>query len=278
MLPADQSNWVPGLDVSGFVEAIGAGVDAWKIGDRVLCHGDMLKPHGGFAEYTIQKATALVPHPNVPAHVAAATPCAGWTAWRALFHKLNAPQHHSILITGASGGVGGFAVQLARYLDYQTIIATYSAKNTEYVKALGATHVLDYAAADIVQQVNTITGQEGVAIGLDTVGAVNDVLVANSLRYEGQMVGIVNTLTPIQYDRAFAKGLSFHQLSLGSGHRFGDRGRTDLTKAGRAFSQLLEQGQVTVPQLRTVELDSVTGALTDILRQRTVGKIVLRFS
>ena len=85
------------------------------MGDRVLCHGNMFRPHGGFAEFTIQDSEALVPHPDLEAGVAAATPCAGWTAWRALHDKLRAYEHSSILITGSSGWVGSFATQIAAH-------------------------------------------------------------------------------------------------------------------------------------------------------------------
>jgi NADPH:quinone reductase-like Zn-dependent oxidoreductase len=238
----------------------------------------MLQPHGGFAEFSVQKANALVAHPKVDSVIAAATPCAGWTAWRALFDKLRAPEATSILITGASGGVGGFAVQLAKYLNYQRIIGTCSTKNFNYVRDLGATDLIDYRTDDVVGLAREITNQQGVGYGIDTVGAGNDLLVANSLAYEGQMVGIVNTLTPALYDSSFGKGLSFHQLSLGSGHRNGQRGLKDLINAGNQFSSLLEKGSVRAPKIRTVELGDMVEALQDISSQRTVGKVVVKFS
>jgi NADPH:quinone reductase-like Zn-dependent oxidoreductase len=103
--------WVPGLDVSGHIAEVGRKVEKWKVGDRVLCHGNMFRPCEGFAEFTVQDAETLIPHPDLRAEIAAATPCAGWTAWRALNDKLRAHEHNSILITGGSGGVGGFATQ-----------------------------------------------------------------------------------------------------------------------------------------------------------------------
>jgi NADPH:quinone reductase-like Zn-dependent oxidoreductase len=270
------SSWVPGLDVSGQITEIGIDVKGWKIGEKVLCHGNMLRPHGGFAEYTIQEADTLVPHPKLSPEVAAATPCAGWTAWRALVNKLRVNEHDSILITGGSGGVGSFAIQIARYFGLKTIITTCSARNHEYVKELGVTHAIDYRNEDVVSRVLEITNQQGVEIGLDTVGAENDVITANSLAYEGQMAEIAGVVRPSRYKDVYSKGLSFHQFSLGSGHRYGPAAKAILTTAGREFSSLVELGHVETVALKSITMDEVGQALIEILEQRTVGKIVMK--
>ncbi len=276
MASAMDDQWVPGLDVSGLIVQAGRKVDRWRVGDRILCHGNMFRPHGGFAEYTIQDSEALIPHPAVAAEVAAATPCAGWTAWRALHDKLRIQERASILITGGSGGVGGFAIQIARQFGVKTIIATCSSRNRDYVRELGATHTLDYTNGDVVQRVRQITGQLGVAVGLDTVGRDNDIVVANSLAYEGEMVELVDLVRPESYRDAFLQGFSFHQLSLGSGHRSGPLGKAKLVAAGTRFSKLLEEGAISVRALRCVTLDEVGPALAEILKQRTVGKVVMK--
>ncbi|MBK1879834.1 zinc-binding dehydrogenase [Pelagicoccus mobilis] len=276
MAPKMDKTWTPGLDVSGHIVATGDQVENWRVGDRVLCHGDMLRPHGGFAEYTIQNCEALIPHPELSAETAAATPCAGWTAWRALVDKLHASQNHSILITGGSGGVGGFATQIAAHLKVQTIIVTCSATNHPYVKELGATHAIDYKTEDVVAQVLQITDGQGVSIGLDTVGPDNDRDVANSLAFEGQMVELVDVVRPSEYKDSFMKGLSFHQLSLGAGHRNGDAAKANLVNAGKAFSALVEQGKIRVPRLKAVSFAELADALLGIREQRTVGKLVVK--
>ncbi|WP_199911756.1 alcohol dehydrogenase catalytic domain-containing protein [Dongshaea marina] len=104
LAPDMDDNWVPGLDVSGVITELGEEVEQWKVGDRILYHGDMLKPHGGFSEYAVHNAQTLLPHPNIDPIKAAATPCAGWTAWRALMDKLKIDACDSLLIAGGSGG------------------------------------------------------------------------------------------------------------------------------------------------------------------------------
>src|SRR6478672_2056581 len=84
MINGQHLYWIAGLDVSGTIVQTGSRVRPWKIGDRVLCHGNMFRQHGGLAEYTVQAADILVPHPIIASDIAAATPCAGCTALRAL--------------------------------------------------------------------------------------------------------------------------------------------------------------------------------------------------
>jgi NADPH:quinone reductase-like Zn-dependent oxidoreductase len=275
MVPDMNEFWVPGLDVAGQIVEMGKDVRGWSVGDRVLYHGNMFRAHGGFAEYAIQDSQTLIPHPALSPTIAAATPCAGWTAWRALHDKLRAYDHDSILIAGGSGGVGGFAIQVAKYLGLVQIMVTCSARNQSYVKELGATHVIDYRTEEVVGRVLEITDQRGVTLGLDTVGFDTDILVANSLAYEGHMVELVDTLRPANYNDAFMKGLSFHQLSLGSGHRYGKVAKDKLVSAGKSFSKLVEQGHVKVPVLKIITLDEVASALKEMLRRRTVGKVVM---
>ncbi len=267
--------WVPGLDVSGEIVALGDDVEGWRVGDRVLYHGNMFRPNGGFAEYAIQEASTLVAHPKLSPKEAAATPCAGWTAWRSLVNKLRIQEYDSIFIAGGSGGVGSYAIQIARYFGVKTIITTSSVKNHDFLLSLGATDLIDYREEDVVSRIMEITDNQGVPVALDAVGGDNDILCANSLSYEGQMVELVRTVRPTDYKDAFGRGLSFHQFSLGSGHRNGEQACKNISDAGRDFSELLEKGVVKTPALETIGLEKVGIALKQIRGQRTVGKIVM---
>lgn len=273
--PGMRAGWVGGLDVSGEIVARGAAVTAWEIGDRVLYHGDMYRPRGGFAELAVNDARTLVKHPDVPAAFAAATPCAAWTAWRALVDKLRASEKDTLFIAGGAGGVGSFAVQIARLLGVGRVITTASAANHDYVRSLGATDAIDYHTADVAAQVLALTEGRGVTIALDTVGGENDVLTATVLGYEGQMVELARVVRPASYPGAFGKGLSFHQLSLGGGHRHGEASRHSLVEAGRRVSALVESGAIKPPRLETIPLEQVGEALTRMREQHTVGKVVM---
>jgi len=156
MIPAGITHTTLGLDVCGIVDEIGANVTGFEKGDYVLYHGRMLTTHNGFAEYAIHDALTTInfgktlPKDLDPV-VLAATPCAAWTAYRALFDKLRIQKigsletdDRSLCVTGASGGVGTFAVQLAKLAGIKTVIGVCSEKNIEFVKSIGADHVIDY--------------------------------------------------------------------------------------------------------------------------------------
>ncbi|GAA1770996.1 NADP-dependent oxidoreductase [Nonomuraea sp. AD125B] len=142
----------PGIDVAGTVDALGDDVDDVAVGDRVVGLLPMTEP-GAAAEYVIAPAGILTGAPkNIPLADAAALPLVGLTAWQALFDhgKLTAGQR--VLINGAGGAVGGYAVQLAKEVRAH-VIATASRRSAERVKAAGADEVIDHTTTDVTEAV-----------------------------------------------------------------------------------------------------------------------------
>ncbi|MGW5557531.1 NADP-dependent oxidoreductase [Micromonospora sp. NPDC003944] len=138
----------PGIDVAGTVDALGDDVDEVAVGDEVIGFLPMTGV-GAAAEYVIAPAEILTGAPrNVPLADAAALPLVGLTAWQALFEhgKLTAGQR--VLINGASGAVGGYAVQLAKEIGAQ-VLATAGPSSAERVKAAGADQVIDHTTTDV---------------------------------------------------------------------------------------------------------------------------------
>jgi alcohol dehydrogenase len=153
---------IMGLDVAGEIVALGAGVDGWRIGDRVL--GDPINRveggltgetvHGGLAEYCRLRAHQLIAIPDsVGFAEAAALPCAYGTARRMMVAKGHIAAGEKVLILGASGGVGVCCVQLAKLAGATVIAATSSAEKATRLRALGADDIIDYAQEDFVQAV-----------------------------------------------------------------------------------------------------------------------------
>lgn len=145
---------IPGGDVAGVVEAKGENVTQFQIGDRV--YGDLSSSGwGAFAEYVAvdENALAIIPS-NLGFTEMAGVPMAGTTALQAIRNigKVKAGQH--VLIHGASGGVGTFAVQIAKALGAE-VTAVVSTRNVELVKSLGADHVFDYRKDDFVNDGET---------------------------------------------------------------------------------------------------------------------------
>jgi NADPH:quinone reductase-like Zn-dependent oxidoreductase len=139
-----------GLDVAGVVEAVGPGVSEFKAGDEVF--GCLSFPAlGAFAEYVCVREDLLALKPSkMDFDEAAAVPLAGGTALRALVDHGRVKAGMKVLINGAAGGVGTFAVQIARALGAE-VTAVCSERNLDQARSLGATHVIDYAREDFTQ-------------------------------------------------------------------------------------------------------------------------------
>ncbi|HSM25033.1 MAG TPA: NAD(P)-dependent alcohol dehydrogenase [Anaerolineaceae bacterium] len=136
-----------GADVAGVVEAIGKNVTKFRIGDAVF--GDLsASGSGGFAEYVAAPESALAIKPSsVSFEDAAAVPMAALTALQALRDLGQIKAGQQVLIYGSGGGVGTFAVQLAKYFGAE-VTAVCSAKNVEQSRSLGAEHIIDYLKSD----------------------------------------------------------------------------------------------------------------------------------
>ncbi|KYF61386.1 NAD(P)-dependent alcohol dehydrogenase [Sorangium cellulosum] len=141
---------VPGADIAGRVEAVGKSVTRFRVGDEVF--GD-LSSHGwgGFAEYVCTSEEALAPKPsNVSFEEAAAVPMAAVTALQALRDCGRVRAGQRVLVNGASGGVGTFAVQIAKALGAE-VTGVCSTANVDLVRSLGADHVVDYTRVDVTR-------------------------------------------------------------------------------------------------------------------------------
>jgi NADPH:quinone reductase-like Zn-dependent oxidoreductase len=138
----------PGIDVAGTVEVPGAGAEGFSAGDRVIGFLPMTGT-GAAAEYVVAPADVLVAAPaSIPLADAAALPLVGLTAWQALFDHAGVRAGQRVLVNGAGGAVGGYAVQLARGAGAH-VIATASPRSADRVRATGADEVIDHTATDL---------------------------------------------------------------------------------------------------------------------------------
>jgi NADPH:quinone reductase-like Zn-dependent oxidoreductase len=255
---------IHGADVAGTVVAVGADVAVFEVGDRVFgeCAG------GGFAPYLVTKPQNLLSLPEgVSFESASATPVAGLTALQGLrTHGATRPGDH-VLINGAAGSVGTFAVQIAKALGAE-VTAVCSTRNTEMVARLGADHVVDYTTDDFV------AGGARFDVMLDNVGNRSAAECMSVLRPEARYVGVSGPkdnrwLGPVVHLArtrfAFRKATAtFHQFTASPNH-------DDLAFLG----ELLASGKV-VPEIeRTVGLDGVAEGFAEIGSGHARAKILV---
>ncbi|GAA3836881.1 NAD(P)-dependent alcohol dehydrogenase [Streptomyces coacervatus] len=196
---------VAGIDAAGQVEAVGSAVSALRPGDEVLgfCPGS-------FAEYASTTADLLVPKPaGLTFEEAAAVPMAAVTALRGIRTVGRVQAGQRVLVNGAAGGVGTFAVQIAAALDAE-VTGVCSACNADLVRSLGATHIVDYAREDFTD------GRMRYDVILDNVGnrplsrlrralTPAGILVANGGGSPGHFFGAVGSLLQVAAVNAFVR-------------------------------------------------------------------------
>jgi NADPH:quinone reductase-like Zn-dependent oxidoreductase len=143
---------IPNYDVAGVITEVGEGVSGWSAGDAVVAFLPMTEP-GAAAEYVAAPAEALTAAPRtVELADAAALPSPGLTAWQSLFDHAGLKTEQSILVNGAGGAVGGYAVQLAAQAG-ATVTATASARSLDRIRSYGADQIIDYTATPLPQAV-----------------------------------------------------------------------------------------------------------------------------
>lgn len=145
-------------EFSGVIESLGANVSDFHVGEAAYGLNDWFT-NGAQAEYCVVAATGLARKPKSLDHVqSAVVPISALTAWQGLFERAKLEQGQRVLIHGAAGGVGAFAVQLARWRGAQ-VIATASSRNLDFVRSLGADQVIDYQATkfeDVIRDVDVV--------------------------------------------------------------------------------------------------------------------------
>jgi len=178
---------IPGLEVSGTVEQLGAEVTLWQIGDAVCA----LVAGGGYAEYCVAPAPQCLPAPRgLDLVAAAAIPETFFTVWTNVFERGRLKAGESILVHGGSSGIGTTAIQLARARGSRVFATAGSAKKCAACERLGAERAVNYRDADFVATVREATGGRGVDVVLDMVGGEYFARNIDVLAVEGRLVEI----------------------------------------------------------------------------------------
>jgi NADPH:quinone reductase-like Zn-dependent oxidoreductase len=253
---------IPGIDVAGVVEAVGAGVTQLRPGDEVF--GEKSR---ACAEYVCGPEKLFVPKPtNLTLEQAAAVPVAGVTALQALRKHGRVQAGQKVLINGASGGVGTFAVQLAKHLGAE-VTGVCSTPNVELVRSLGADAVVDYTREDFTR------GPKRYDVIVDNAGNRSLLAMRRVLAGNGILVGVGapkgNWIAPV------ARVAWAVLLSRFGGQKLSfmltDTQRDDLLH----LKDLIEAGKVTPTIDRRYRLDEVPDAIRYLETMRARGKVVI---
>lgn len=182
---------IPGWDAAGVIDEVGEGVANWQVGDEVYayCRKPVIQ-FGCYAEYVVVPESFVAAKPTKASFAQAASiPLAALTAWQSLYDAAGLKEGQTVLIHAGAGGVGGFAIQLAK-LRGAHVITTASAVNHDYVRELGADEVIDYNSIDFREAVKAVH-PEGVDVVYDTVGGEVQVKSADVIKPGGTMVSIL---------------------------------------------------------------------------------------
>jgi NADPH:quinone reductase len=253
---------VLGADVSGVVEEVGVGVTDLAAGDEVYYTPEVFGPgsHGGYAEYHVAKADIVAKKPASLSHEeAAAVPLAGGTAYEALVRRLAVRVGETVLIHGGAGGVGSFAVQIARSAGAR-VLATAGPDNQETLEALGADVAIDYTRQDAAEAALDDTGVDAV---LDTVGGetvVNSIPATRPFGRLATILGAQGDLTPL-----YQKNQTLYGVFL-----LRERARLE------ELARLIERGQMRPLVDQVLDLSEVGKAHERLDSGHGRGKIVLR--
>ena len=244
---------IPSHEVSGVVAAVAPGVRDVAVGDAVYGLTDFFRD-GGAAEYVAARAADLDPKPRSLDHTAAATvPLSALTAWQALFDHARLAPGQRVLVHGAAGGVGSFAVQLAHWRGAD-VVATASARDVDFVRGLGAGEVIDRAATPFEAVVRDVD------VVLDAVGGLVTERSWPVLRPGGLLVTIVRQPPEWTAGRA-ARGLFF----------LVEPNRSQLVELAR----LIDAGVVRPIVEAVLPLDRAREAYERGIRDHPRGKLVL---
>jgi NADPH:quinone reductase-like Zn-dependent oxidoreductase len=177
----------PGIDVAGTLAEIGEGVAGWSVGEAVVGFLPMTED-GASAEFVLAPAELLTGAPtSIPLVDAAALPSASLSAWQALFEQADLKAGQRVLVNGAGGGVGGYALQLAKRAG-ATVIATASPRSRDAVEAFGADRIVDYTATAVTEAIsepvevvlNLVNAPESDLAGLTDLVSDGGVLVSTT--------------------------------------------------------------------------------------------------
>jgi NADPH2:quinone reductase len=260
--------YTPGSDAAGVVEAVGEGVKKVKVGDRVYTASTIT---GAYAEYCLALENQVQPLPaGISFSQGAGIYVPYATAYHALFHEAKARASETVLIHGASGGVGTAAIQIARNIGLTVFGTAGSAKGLDLIKREGVHHAFDHTKAGYTDEIMQATGGRGVDIILEMLANVNLAKDLKLLAIHGRVIIIGNrgeiTMNPrdLMLRRSVARGFTLWALT-----------EAEAADCFAGIGAGLSNGTLRPIVGKELPLKDAPQAHTDVLAPGASGKIVL---
>ena len=265
--------FTPGNEVCGYVEQVGKNVDLKK-GMKVIG----LPEIGGFSEYVCINKNLVIPiSDNINSLAGASLPINYGTTYYALKRRAKATRGESLLILGASGGVGTASIQLGKILGLTTIAAVGSSEKEEYVKSLGVDHVIRYDKENLKESAKKLTGGKGVDIVVDPVGGnvTEEALRATAWNGRLLVIGFAQGEIPkIPLNITLVKGVSI------VGVWWGRWTQTSPKETAEDFKELIgfiNEGKLNINPKNVYSIQEVSTAMDNFLNRKNIGKTVIKF-
>lgn len=246
---------IPGMDVAGVVEKTGARISKFKVGDPVYAFFT-LASEGGYAQFAVAKESEAAAKPKTVTFAqAAAVPAAASTAWQVLVDTAKVTAGQTVLIHGGSGGVGHFAIQIAKARGAK-VIATASTANQDFLKQMGADQAVDYTKTKFEE------AAKDVDVVLDTVGGDTLKRSYDVVKKGGIIVSIVDEPEQATLDAHGIRGVTLRS--------------TPKASVLEELTRLIDAKKITPVVSRAFPLQEALKAQDQIATRHTRGKIVFQ--
>ena len=257
-----------GWDMAGTIKAVGEDVQGFGVGDEIYCYNRMETiQQGTFAEYGIAPASAVARIPNdMDFDTAATIPLVSLTAWQGLIDIARLQAGETVFVDNGSGGVGGFAIQIAKSIGAK-VIATAGGKNHDYLKSIGADAVIDYQNANIGNAIREYA-RDGVDVVLDCTGTEE---VEPLFGYVRKGTGRVVTINGLEQSIAVLESCAAEYDVMARMFHVESDG-VALTR----IAELIEQAKIRPLPVETYRLDEAVTALQKSQEGHVRGKLALR--
>ncbi len=267
-----QPPFSPGFEVAGEVLELGEGVEGISVGDRVIA----MPPHGGYAEQVVAAAARCVPLPaSMPWAHGAAFPVVFGTSHVALAHRARLRAGETLVVLGASGGVGLTAVSIGRKLGAVVIAVASSAEKLEVARQHGADHLIDSSREDLRTRIKALTGGRGADVVYDPVGGDAFDASLRSIAFEGRILVIgfaSGTVPKIPANHLLVKNVDVIGLNWPA---YADLNPAVMTASFETLLRWYQEGAIELHVSASYPLERGVEALDQVVSRRSTGKVVI---